>query len=152
MFSILKYVALALLAYGATVTTQTYLFIFHAVPVDGVIAPSDAYKGPPRSPRAIPITVAFSPPAGSNGSPPGESVLVSLPSPMFRQMKVGLPVRLLVNPDQLSEVRFASITELWAFPGGLLLGGLGLLLVSIAAQRVTPDIYAASAETGASND
>lgn len=136
MFVILKYLSMALCAYGVFVGYVTYKFVTAAIVVNGTIAPTDAYKGPPRSPRAIPITVSFSPP--SNNPSESEKVLVSLPSPMFRRLELGQPVTLLVNPNQLSEARFASITELWAFPGGLLLGGIGLLLVSIAAQGIRP--------------
>jgi hypothetical protein len=130
MFKILRAIAVVVILLGFWESFTTATFVKNGVIIKGVVAPTESYRGPPRSPRAIPFNVAFIDPQS------GKEVLVSLPSPILMSIKVGKEIPLLINPLQLHEARVNLLSELWAYPCGLLLGGAILLLVSHQALKI----------------
>lgn len=130
MFKILRAIALVILILGVWESGRTALFVKNSVTINGVVAPTESYRGPPRSPRAIPFNVTFSDPQS------GKEVLVSLPSPILMSIKEGKEIPLIINPQALHEARVNLLSELWAYPFGLILGGIILLLVSHQALKI----------------
>jgi hypothetical protein len=130
MFKILRAAAVVIILLGFWESYTTATFVKSSVATRGVVAPTESYRGPPRSPRAIPFNVTFADPQS------GQEVLVSLPSPILMRIKVGKDIPLIVNPLQLHEVRINILSELWAYPCGLLLGGAILLIVSHQALKI----------------
>ena len=130
MFKVLRIISVVIFLWGVWESFTTATFIKNGVITKGTVAPTESYRGPPRSPRAIPFNVTFSDPQS------GKEVLVSLPSPILMSIKVGKEVPLIINPLQLHEARVNILSELWAYPCGLLLSGTILLLVSHQALKI----------------
>ena len=129
LFVTLRWLSVVPLLAGVYLGLDTALFLNNSEQVIGVIAPSDPYRGPPRSPRSIPVTVTF-----TRGD--GVQHQVTLPSPIFRRLGPGdaLPLRVAVADP--TKARTALLPDLWGYPCGFFVGGLGLLIFASAALKV----------------
>jgi hypothetical protein len=136
LFTVLRWLAVLPILAGLCFGFSTILFTSRAERISAKVIPSDPYRGPPRSPQGIPIVVQFLTPDGSEH-------VVALPSPFMRRFKNGDTVNLLVDPGDRYSVRASYLADLWGYPLGLFLGGLGLFTVATAAIRVKPSLKSA---------